>query len=271
MLAHADPAPAFRRPIDLLALSDCHLGTRHCRGEELAAYLAGIAPREVVLNGDIVDLRELSRSAWKRSHTAVVQRLLDWARAGIPVTYVTGNHDALLRFASAFSAGHIAIVDGLERVLAGRRTFFTHGDVVEKGLCGSRWLRKAACVAWKLAEHGEHWGNHARRLVGLRPWSLARAVRRLPGARRHIERYEEACAAFAAAHGYDAIVTGHIHVPMMRALSVGGRTVDYLNCGDWVESCSALEFHAGEWRLVEPYAATPRRAAEPFGEAMAAG
>jgi len=239
------------RPVDLLVISDVHLGTPPCRADALLAYLRSVTPREVILNGDIFDLRELRRGYWRRSHTAVAQRLLEWARDGVQMSYVTGNHDEALRFVSSFAAGHIALVDTLERTLGGKRTWFVHGDVVERGLCTSAVMRRLGCLGYHALRGIESPVNGARRLLGLAPASLARAAKRLPSARRHITRYEDACAAFAAAHGYDAIVTGHIHVANQREIAVGSRTVSYHNSGDWVDSCSALEHSADDgWRLV---------------------
>jgi len=239
------------RPVDLLVLSDVHLGTPPCRADALLTYLRSVAPREVVLNGDIFDLRELRRGYWRRSHTAVAQQLLAWARDGVRTSYVTGNHDEALRFVSSFATGHVALVDTLERTLGGRRTWFVHGDIVERGLCTSAVLRKVGCIGYNALRGIEAPLNHARGLLGFAPASLARAAKRLPSARRHITRYEDACAAFAHAHGYDTIVTGHIHVPNQRDIAVGGSTVTYLNSGDWVDSCSALEFsEADGWHIV---------------------
>ena len=239
------------RPVELLVLSDVHLGTPPCRADALLTYLRSIAPREVVLNGDIFDLRELRRGYLRRSHTAVAQHLLKWARDGVTTSYVTGNHDEALRFVSSFAAGHVALVDTLERTLGGRRTWFVHGDIVERGLCTSTVLRKVGCVGYSVLRGIDGHVNRARGLFGFAPTSLARAAKRLPSARRHITRYEDACAAFAHAHGFDTIVTGHIHVPNQREIAVGGSTVSYLNSGDWVESCSALEYGAADgWRIV---------------------
>jgi UDP-2,3-diacylglucosamine pyrophosphatase LpxH len=251
-LASRHPAPAAAAPpraVDLLVLSDVHLGTPPCRADALLAYLRSVAPREVILNGDILDIRELRRGYWRRSHTAIAQHLLDLTRDGVPISYVTGNHDEALRFVSSFAAGHITLCDTLERTLGGRRTWFVHGDVVERGLRTSAVLRKLGCIGYNALRGVEAPINRARGLLGFAPASLARAAKRLPSARRHIARYEDACAAFAAAHGYDAIVTGHIHVANQREIAVGGRTVSYHNSGDWVDSCSALEHHEGTWRI----------------------
>ena len=43
----------------------------------------------------------------------------------------------------------------------------------------------------------------------------------------------------ARAGGFDGVVCGHIHKAEQRMIG----TLEYLNCGDWVESCTALVEH----------------------------
>ena len=49
-----------QRALDLLVLSDVHLGTYGCHAKELLQYLKSLDPKEVVLNGDIVDMWQFS-------------------------------------------------------------------------------------------------------------------------------------------------------------------------------------------------------------------
>src|SRR4051812_43747401 len=106
MSAESVPPPTSSpRDVDLVVISGVHLGTRSCKAEELDAYLAGIAPAELVLNGDIVDLREAHKRYWPAAHSAVMRRILGIAASGVPVHYVTGNHDEALRRFTPFVAG----------------------------------------------------------------------------------------------------------------------------------------------------------------------
>lgn len=240
-----------KRQVDVVVISDVHLGTAACRAAELNAYLKGIEPGAVILNGDIVDLWDFRKGFWPESHTKVVRRILKFAADGIPVHYVTGNHDGALRRYSALALGAINLVDRLELVLDGRRHWFLHGDAFDLSLGTPRltgWLGTIAYDAVCALGVGV---NRARGLLGLRPVSLAAACKRnVPAARRHIARYEECCARAAAARGFDVVITGHIHVPRHRQTQVDGRDITYLNSGDWVDSLTALEYADGAWRLV---------------------
>ncbi|MBA2479729.1 MAG: UDP-2,3-diacylglucosamine diphosphatase [Planctomycetes bacterium] len=257
-LADLISAPRERRHIDLMILSDVHLGTRSCKAEQLDAYLSRVRPREVVLNGDILDLRELHKGFWPEAHTRVVQRILAFANEGIPVSYVTGNHDEVLRRFSFFQTGAVQLVDGIERTLGGKRTWIVHGDAIEGAMQMPRWLRRIGCLTYHALRGLERRANMVRSRVGMQPTVLVAQVKRMKGALAHISRYEEACARVAASRGFERIITGHIHFPNRREITCGDARIDYLNSGDWVDSMSALEFDAGDWsvmRIGQPRAA----------------
>jgi UDP-2,3-diacylglucosamine pyrophosphatase LpxH len=240
-----------RRPIDVLVISDVHLGTAACRAVELNAYLKSVEPGMVVLNGDIVDLWDFRKGYWPEAHTKVVRRILKFAAQGIPVHYVTGNHDGALRRYSALALGSINLVDRLDLVIGGRRHWFLHGDAFDLALGTSRVTGWLGTIAYDAVASLGVGLNAVGRHLGLRPFSLAGACKRgVPAARRHIARFEDFCLNAAATRGYDVVVTGHIHVPCVRTRTIGGRETTYLNSGDWVDSLSALEYADGSWRLV---------------------
>ncbi len=47
---------ASKRSVDIVVLSDLHLGTVGCHAIELTRYLNSIAPDKLILNGDIFDI-----------------------------------------------------------------------------------------------------------------------------------------------------------------------------------------------------------------------
>src|SRR4029077_2094001 len=85
--------------------------------------------------------------------------------------------------------------------------------------------------------------NFFRRRFGLGYWSLsAYAKQRVKDAVSFIGKFEAAVAHYAEREKVDAVLCGHIHRAAVRQF---GR-VNYYNCGDWVESCTALvEQHDG--------------------------
>ncbi len=240
-----------KRHIDVVVISDVHLGTGACRAAELNAYLKSIEPGMVVLNGDIVDLWDFKKGFWPEGHTKVVRRILKFAAQGVPVHYITGNHDGALRRYSALALGSINLVDRLDLVIGGRRHWFLHGDAFDLSLGTPRLTGWIGTIAYDAVVSLGVGLNMVRRRLGLRQVSLAHACKHgVPAARKHIARFEDFCMNTAASRGYDTIVTGHIHVPRMRSEQIAGREMTYLNSGDWVDSMSALEFVDGAWQLV---------------------
>ncbi len=237
------------RHVDLVVLSDIHLGTRSCRAEQLERYLDSITPRRLVLNGDIVDVREWGKGWWPAAHTRVVERFLALADGGCEVHYVTGNHDALLRLMTDRRVAGLRLVDQLEVELAGRRTLFTHGDRIEHALPVNRLLRRIACKGYHALRGIDRAVNTAIRPFTDRRIGLLRATKLL--GRAHIDRYDLACARSGAERGYDAIVVGHIHRPRVAELDIDGKPMLYVNSGDWVGHASALEHDERTgWRVV---------------------
>ena len=244
-----------RRPLDLLVLSDIHLGYRGCRADELLAYLKTVEPKRVVLNGDIIDIWQFSKSFWPESHLKVLRRLLKFAQRGTPVHYVTGNHDEALRRYTLFILGHVELVDRLELDIDGRRTWFLHGDAFDALIATPRWLQWIGTLSYDGISFVSAWLNRLRSWFGLPGISPARYFKEnLASAGRHIARFEEVCARMAAERGCDTVVCGHIHAANKRLYQVPQgsdvKEVLYLNSGDWVESCTALEYADGQWSVM---------------------
>ncbi len=254
-------SPSTRRKLDVLVLSDIHLGYRGCRADELLAYLKTVEPQRVVLNGDIIDIWQFKTSFWPESHLKVLRRLLKFAQRGTPVHYVTGNHDEALRKYTPFILGNVELIDRLELEIDGRKTWFLHGDAFDALIGTPRWLQWLGTLSYDGISFVSSWLNRLRSWFGLRGISPAKYFKEnLASAGRHIARFEEVCARMAAERGCDTVVCGHIHAANKRLYQVpmGHRGADgqpvaevlYLNSGDWVESCTALEYVDGQWSVM---------------------
>jgi UDP-2,3-diacylglucosamine pyrophosphatase LpxH len=44
-----------KREVEVVILSDIHLGTYGCHAKELVAYLKSVSPKVLILNGDVID------------------------------------------------------------------------------------------------------------------------------------------------------------------------------------------------------------------------
>src|ERR1700712_2956120 len=121
-----------RRELDILVLSDIHLGTYGCHANELLAYLQTIKPKKVILNGDIIDIWQFSKRYWPKSHTKVIKHLLGWVTKGVKTFYITGNHDEMLRKFDGFKMGSLQVVNKVVLDLDHeKKAWIFHGDVFD--------------------------------------------------------------------------------------------------------------------------------------------
>ena len=243
--------PVTRRKVDLVVLSDVHLGTYGCHAEALLGYLRSIDPRVLVLNGDIVDFWQLGRRpCWPQTHTDVLREILSLSRRGRKVYYLTGNHDDALRRHSGLSMGNLHLRDKLLLELDGRRVWIFHGDVFDLSLLHARWIARWGGVGYDLLIQLNRWVNRGLVAIGRRPYSLARRVKQgVKQAVKFVGDFEETATSLALDEGYDVVVCGHIHVPQDRVVRRGAAEVRYLNSGDWIENLTSVEYDCGAWRL----------------------
>jgi UDP-2,3-diacylglucosamine pyrophosphatase LpxH len=238
------------RRLRALFISDVHLGTRGCQADKLLDFLRHHEAEIIYLVGDIVDGWAL-RSAWywPQAHNDVVQKLLRKARKGVRVIYIPGNHDEFLRDYCGTHFGGVEVTESVVHTCAnGRRYLIVHGDLFDLVIKHARWLALLGDKAYDAAIWLNTHFNRARRLLGLSYWSLSQWVKlKVKNAVSFIGEYEATLAATARRHGVDGVICGHIHHAAIRD-EAGFR---YINCGDWVESCTAVAEHFdGRWELI---------------------
>lgn len=240
-----------KREIEIVVISDVHLGTYGCRAEELHRYLSGIKPQVLILNGDIIDFWQFSKRYFPKYHMKVMKDIINLSVKGTSVYYITGNHDETLRKFSGTKIGNIEIVNQLELVLNGNRTWFFHGDVFDVVMQHARWLEKAGSVGYDALIVLNVLINKVYGLFGKRKISISRRIKdNVKLAVKYIGNFEKNAARLALQKGYHSIVCGHIHHPEIKEIRINeNEAIGYLNSGDWVENLSALEYNLGEWTL----------------------
>ncbi|MBL7940952.1 MAG: UDP-2,3-diacylglucosamine diphosphatase [Flavobacteriales bacterium] len=251
----------MKRNVDIVVLSDLHLGTYGCRAEELIDYLRTIRPAMVILNGDIIDIWQFKKSYFPSSHMKVLKRLLKLA-AKVPVHYITGNHDEALRRYSPAELGKLHLCDRLELTVNGERYWFFHGDIFDASMKHAKWLAKLGGVGYDLLIRINTLVNWFLVRTGRPRMSFSKRVKQsVKRAVAYIGDFEETAATIAIHEGFQHVVCGHIHQPQIRHISTEKGTVHYMNSGDWIEHMSALEFVDGKWSLY--HHGDPGRASEP--------
>ncbi|MBU6343326.1 MAG: UDP-2,3-diacylglucosamine diphosphatase [Bacteroidetes bacterium] len=241
----------MKREIDIVVLSDIHLGTYGCHARELHNYLKSIQPRTLVLNGDIFDIWYFKKSYFPREHMEVVRRILKMAVNGTKVYYLTGNHDDVLRKFGELSLGLIHLRNKLVFQIDGRTHWVFHGDVFDASIQRARWLARLGGEGYDLLIRLNRLINGGRKLLGMGPVSFAAKIKKsVKGAVKYISDFEETAIQLAAEKEYDCVICGHIHRPQMReVIASNGNKVTYLNSGDWVDHLTSLEFANGKWSI----------------------
>ena len=224
-------------------ISDVHLGTRACQAESLLAFLREHESEYLYLLGDIIDFWAMNRSVqWAGAHNTVVQKVLRRARHGCKVFFIPGNHDEALREYAGVAFGDIRVEsEWIHETLDGRRYWLVHGDEYDQVTRHHRWVAVLGDVGYNALVRINLVLSRVRRLLR-RPgyWSLAGyAKNKVKKAVSFIFDFEDAVAHAAAQRGVDGVVCGHIHSAADRRIG----NVRYLNCGDWVDTCSAIVEH----------------------------
>ncbi len=238
-LSEESPERRFRT----LFISDVHLGARGSQADRLLDFLKSHDADTIYLVGDIVDGWALkSNWYWPQSHNDFVQKMLRKARKGAKVIYVPGNHDEFLRNYYGTHFGGIDVVENsIHEGVDGKRYLIIHGDIFDLVVQNARWLAHLGDKAYDFAIQMNRLVNFFRRAFGVPYWSLSQwAKQKVKNAVNYIGAFETALAAEARRHSADGVICGHIHYAVIRDNYHGIR---YMNCGDWVESCTALVEH----------------------------
>lgn len=239
-----------KRNVDLVVLSDIHLGTYGCHSKELLAYLSTIKPKILILNGDIIDIWQFRKSYFPKNHLKVVKKFLDFASKGTKVYYITGNHDEMLRKFSDTSMGNFSIVDKVVLELDGKKAWFFHGDVFDSSVHHAKWIAKLGGIGYDYLILLNRLINWVLMKMGKEPYSLSKKIKSgVKKAVKFISDFETTAADLAIENNYDYVVCGHIHEPVITRKENKKGSVMYLNSGDWIENLTALEYNKKRWKM----------------------
>jgi len=240
-----------KRPVEVVVLSDVHLGTYGCHAAELVHYLKSIEPQVLILNGDIIDGWQFSKRYFPASHLQVIKEIMGILSKGSRVIYITGNHDECLRRYSGLQLGNLQLTDKMVLEINGKMTWIFHGDVFDATTKGS------AKLLAKLGGHGydllivlNRAINYFLRMMGREKMSFSKKVKNsVKKAVSWIGNFEQTAAELAIEKKYDYVICGHIHQPQKRIVETKDGSVTYLNSGDWIENLTSLEYNDGAWEI----------------------
>ncbi len=239
-----------KREVDIVVLSDTHLGTYGCHAKELLQYLKSIKPKAVVLNGDIIDIWQFSKRYWPSTHMMVIKHLVGLIAKDIPVYYIPGNHDEMLRRFRDFQLGSLKITNKLSLKIDGANVWIFHGDVFDVVMQHSKWLARLGAIGYDTLILINRFVNFISLQLGQGKVSLSKRIKNsVKGAVKFINKFEATVCDIAADNHYKYVICGHIHHPEIRTIVTEKGTVIYMNSGDWIENLTALEYNDNKWSI----------------------
>jgi UDP-2,3-diacylglucosamine pyrophosphatase LpxH len=226
-----------------LWLSDLHLGSPGCKAKRLVKFLRQNDCEQLYLVGDIFDGWKLkTRFYWTPDHTRVIKAILAKARRGTKVYYLTGNHDAFMRqfVKNKLRLGRIRVMHELVHTSAdGRKLLVRHGDQYDDVINNLPGLALAGDFAYEaLMKVSDRVGRVQERLNLAPGFSISAFIK--TGVKtlvQYLSGFDDAVYYECRKRGLNGVVCGHTHHAEVRQIRNG---VMSYNCGDWVESCSAL-------------------------------
>jgi UDP-2,3-diacylglucosamine pyrophosphatase LpxH len=242
-----------KRNVDVVVMSDLHLGTYGCHAKEIVNYLKSISPQILILNGDIIDGWQFSKRYFPAAHMQVIKEVMSLLSNGTRVIYITGNHDEMLRRYSDVELGNFQLCDKLVMELNGKMTWIFHGDVFDTSTKGSaKLLAKFGGHGYDLLILLNRSVNWCLKLMKREKMSFSKKIKNgVKKAVKWIGDFEQTAAELAIEKKYDYIICGHIHQPQKRIIETEKGKVIYLNSGDWVENLTSLEYNNNEWEIFQ--------------------
>ncbi len=239
-----------KRKVEIVVLSDVHLGTYGCHAKELLEYLSTIKPKILILNGDIIDIWQFRKSYFPQAHLNVLKKIMSMSSKGTQIYYITGNHDELLRKFTDFHFGNISLVNKLSLSIDGKKAWIFHGDIFDASINQAKWLAKLGGWSYDLLILLNRAINWCLVKMNKEPYSLSKKIKSsVKSAVKFISNFENTCIELAIEKNYDYVICGHIHEPKIESISTKKGTTMYLNSGDWIENLSALEYNKKNWKL----------------------
>ena len=220
-------------------ISDVHLGTKGCQANKLLEFFKNTRSEKLYCVGDIIDVWALQKNFyWPQEHNDVIQKILRKARHGTEVYYVIGNHDEVFRKFIPMHFGQIKMINRvIHQSVLNKKYLVVHGDAWDGVMRYAKWLSKLGAIAYEMLLKLNVVINFFRRLRGKGQWSLAKFLKyKVKNAVKYMGEYEKTIAEYGKKKKFDGIICGHIH----HAQNENYDGVNYLNCGDWVEYCTAL-------------------------------
>lgn len=238
------------RNVDIVVISDVHLGTYGCQAKELLNYLKSVQPKQLIINGDFIDIWQFKKSYFPKSHLKIIKKIIDFSNKGTEVTYIIGNHDEFLRRFANATFGNIELVNKKVLTIDNQKAWIFHGDVFDASVQHSKWIAKLGGWGYDMLIRLNVLSNWILVKIGREKYSFSKKIKNnVKKAVKFIGDFEKTASELAIENQFDFVICGHIHQPQIKAIETKNGQCVYLNSGDWIENLTALEYHHSEWNL----------------------
>lgn len=236
----------MKRDVDIVIISDVHLGTYGCHAKELLNYLNSIRPKKLILNGDIIDIWQFKKRYWPKSHMKILKKIIDLASKKTKVYYISGNHDEMLRKFIPQKMGNLIFKNSLILNLGDKKIWIFHGDIYDFTMKTTKWLAMLGGHGYDLLILINITINKILKKLGRDKVSFSKKIKNsVKKAVKFIGDFENTIAEMAINEKIDIVACGHIHQPTIKKIETKNGNVIYMNSGDWIENLTSIEFHKG--------------------------
>lgn len=227
-------------------ISDAHLKNMRSKGYQNLLSLFDAVKDTIdtlFIVGDFFDFWFCDNGNIYPEFRIMIDKLFELRNRGIAINYFEGNHDFFLH--EFFGAYGIKIFqDGATLDLDDKKIFVSHGDTIDLSngpyLLLRRFLRSRlfylmqknipSSLLWKIAQGSS---KMSKDRLARPPEGLADAMRNFS-----MERFED---------GYDAVILGHCHQPVLEQYMIDGRKRTFGIPGDWIDHCSYIQYVEGDF------------------------
>ena len=183
-----------KRSVEVVIVSDVHLGTFGCHAAELLNYLSSVKPKTLILNGDIIDIWQFRKSYFPVNHLKVLKKIISLSTKGTMVYYLTGNHDELLRKFTDLQFGNLHLLNKLVLPLDGKKAWIFHGDIFDASITHTKWLAKLGGWGYDFLILLNRFLNWFLVKLNKNPYSLSKKIKdNVKSAVKFISNFENIC------------------------------------------------------------------------------
>jgi len=221
-----------------LFLSDLHLGSIGSRADLLLTFLKHNLAQCYILVGDIIQNGDSILSQWTESDQAIIKHLSDRKKEGAELIYVRGNHDPKSIDIARGRCLPVVAVEQTEHLTAnGSKYLVIHGDAEDAKLFQLAFFKQLGSLLNNGLRATDCFLNNYVYDSGPNRRSTIEAILAIVNWGLYPTRsHERRLVTLARSNNCDGVICGHFHDAQLHEK----HGLIYANCGDWIDSFTAL-------------------------------